>query len=116
MAVRRIAGLSTELAATPLGAGYSGPATYRAAADITAADGSFAAGIWAYDGDLRSGNAGESHQIWVVLSGRVEISIAGELVVGERGDAIVFEAPYPAKDLRATDDFRAIWVSIPPRE
>jgi hypothetical protein len=97
----------------PLGPGYSGPETYRTGGDFATADGALAGGVWAYDGTLHSDNPGAGHQLWLVLSGTIELELEDERHHAEAGQLLLLEAPYPGKTLRTSPDFRAVWLGVP---
>ena len=113
MTIHHIPALGAKLETEPLGPGYSGPETYSTGADFASLDGAVSGGVWSYTGRLVSNNPGTAHQLWVVLAGNLQIEIAGSSVEAGTGDVVLFEAPYPAKTIEASDDFRAIWIAVP---
>jgi mannose-6-phosphate isomerase-like protein (cupin superfamily) len=104
-----------DLEPEALGAGYSGPESYRAGGDFSTRDRTVKGGVWSYDGRLASENAGAGHQLWLVLSGEIRLTIGGQALEAKSGDVILMEFPYPEKTLDASRDFRAVWISVEPR-
>lgn len=112
MRVVHISSRETVLQGVALGEGYDGPETYRSGGEFATADGSLTGGIWSYDGGLVSTNPGTAHQLWVVVSGSLEVDIASEAICAAPGDVVLFEAPYPPKTVRASGNFRAVWLAV----
>ena len=104
-----------DLGPEPLGAGYSGPESYRAGGDFSTEDRAVKGGVWSYDGRLASANPGAAHQLWLVLSGELRLAIDGQTLEAKSGDVVVMESPYPEKTLDASADFRAVWISVEPK-
>lgn len=102
-----------DLPQVALGAGYSGPENYRDKTTYETSDGTLTIGAWSYEGTFRSDVAGSRHHVWVVIAGTVEVDAEGVSCVAREGDTLVFEAPYgPKHRVAASDDFRAIWLTI----
>lgn len=100
----------------PLGEGYSGPETYFGSAEtLTTRDGRVSIGSWRYEGRLESANTMQNHQIWVVTRGRATIEIDGATMELVRGSAVLFDAPYGPKVVRAEEGFEAVYVAVPVR-
>jgi hypothetical protein len=112
MAIELIRAGHVDLDAAPLGAGYSGPETYRDLTAFTSSDGVLSIGVWSYEGVLQSSNPGATHQLWFLLSGEAKITMDDNTVHASAGDVVAFEAPYPAKTVEASADFRAVWVAV----
>jgi uncharacterized cupin superfamily protein len=103
-----------ELPEAPLRRGYSGPAVIRKKDVFATADGAFKAGVWECVGTLVNENPGELHQVWIVLRGRIEMTMGEKRIEASAGDMILLEAPYAAKTLHASKDLRIVWVSGAP--
>jgi hypothetical protein len=110
--VTRVKALACVLNAQSLGAGYSGPETYSDGCEFSTDDGSITGGVWSYDGILTSSNPGQTHQLWIVISGNIKISLEEEIIEASSNDLVLFEAPYPMKTIEASKDFRAIWIGV----
>jgi hypothetical protein len=113
--VQIIKPLSISLLPVPLGSGYSGPETYRESATISTGDGALTIGVWGYHGELRSTNPGDMHHAWVVTRGSIQVHQAGHTVVAGPSDLVLFEAPYAEKNILASHDFLATWITVPRR-